>query len=550
MSDTTYTLEWRGTVKSGLSYEDIETGLVTGDLHTLYKIQVNGRRLVLRDFVEQQRPLLAPPPVRNLPPQVLPQIAGGALPRPDLQSAVPPPPPMGRAATTSLPMHSLSAGGKAPKPVWFWPAIILSSTTCLLLGVVFVYFIASSFSSNRRSNTTTNTSSTSTSAGSEGKGEAKARVLKILPYSRAGKEFFPSALVSTSNVRWNNQDLDSFGPAIFGDEGSWMGMELQGMKKDAKVSVAITVDGFTKPSKWEGEITSVSEDGAAMIMPKLIWDYAALLKVRQQRPVNVSFTASVDGKPLPEVTETYTMRSINDCPLLQLNADGKGETDLSFLFAAYVNEGHPQLQKILKEALDTGLVDKFNGYQGDPEKPEEIRMQVMKQVFAIWNALQRRGIKYSSITNTPPGDRMFCQSVRFLDESIDNRSANCVDGTVLMASVLQKIGIQSYLVLVPGHCFLAFNEIKNSAALPTGLETTMLGRDDITNVKKLEFLSDAEQSKENMASANTFVEALARGSGRIQGCVLNLQGGSSLEYRLISIREARNLGIKPIMSEQ
>lgn len=548
MNDTTYSLEWRGARKSALSYEDIEAGLVSGDLHTLYKIHVNGKWLVLRDFVEQQRPLLAPPPARNLPPPAsLPQHAGDTLPRPDLHSAAPPPPPMGKAVPTS---PSLSAGGKAAKPVWFWPAIILSSTVCLLLGVVLVYFIANSFSSNRKSNTTTNTSSTSTSAGSEGKGEAKARVLKILPYSRAGKEFFPSALVSTYNVQWNNQELNSFAPAIFGDEGSWLGLVLEGVKNNAHVSVAITVDGFTKPSKWEGEITSVSEDGAAMIIPKLIWDYAALQKVRQQRPVNVSFTASVDGKPLPEVTETYTMRSINDCPLVLLNADGKGETNFSFLFAAYVNEGHPQVQKILKEAQDTGLVKSFNGYQGDPEKPEEIRMQVKRQVFAIWNALQRRGIKYSSVTNTPPGDRMFCQSVRFLDESIDNRSANCVDGTVLMASVLQKIGIQSYLVLVPGHCFLAFNEIEDSAALPTGLETTMLGRDNITNVEKLEFLSDAEQSKENHASVSTFVEAINVGSGRIQGCVLNLQGGGSSKYQLISLKEARNLGIKPIASEQ
>lgn len=93
MSNTTYSLEWRGTVKSGLTYEDIETGLVSGDLHTLYKIQVNGRRLVLRDFVEQQRPLLAPPPVRNLPP---PQPGSDPLPRPDPLSAVPPPPPPGQ----------------------------------------------------------------------------------------------------------------------------------------------------------------------------------------------------------------------------------------------------------------------------------------------------------------------------------------------------------------------------------------------------------------------------------------------------------------------
>lgn len=166
MSNTTYSLEWRGTVKSGLSYEDIEAGLVSGDLHTLYKIQVNGRRLVLRDFVEQQRPLLAPPPVRNFPPpSPLPQLAGDPLPRPDLHSSAPPPPPMGKAVPSSLPLPSLSAGGKAAKPVWFWPAIILSSTVCILLAVVFAYMSATSRSATARvGDSATDISSPTTSA--------------------------------------------------------------------------------------------------------------------------------------------------------------------------------------------------------------------------------------------------------------------------------------------------------------------------------------------------------------------------------------------------
>lgn len=158
MSNTTYSVEWRGTVKSGLTYEDIEAGLVSGDLHTLYKIQVNGRRLVLRDFVEQQRPLLVPPPVRNLPSQ----LAGDSLPRPDLHSSAPPPPPMGKAVHSSLP---LPAGHKSAKPVWFWPAIILSSTVCILLGVVLVYISVTSRSASPRvGDSATDNSSPSTSA--------------------------------------------------------------------------------------------------------------------------------------------------------------------------------------------------------------------------------------------------------------------------------------------------------------------------------------------------------------------------------------------------
>lgn len=141
MNELTYSLEWRGARKSALSYADIEAGLVSGDLHTLYKIHVNGKWLVLRDFVEQQRPLLAPHSARQhtLPPP----MSQPALLRPEQQSAVPPPTPQGKAVLPPASIFAASpAGRKAPKPVWFWPAIILSSTVCLLLGVVFVYMSA------------------------------------------------------------------------------------------------------------------------------------------------------------------------------------------------------------------------------------------------------------------------------------------------------------------------------------------------------------------------------------------------------------------------
>ena len=546
MNDTTYSLEWRGTVKSGLSYDDIEAGLVSGDLHTLYKIQVNGRRLVLRDFVEQQRPLLAPPPVRNLPSPPLPQLAGDPLPRPDLHSAVPPPPPMSRAATTSLPMQSLSASGKAAKPVWFWPAIILSSTACLLLGVVFIYLSATAPTRSGSSSGTTHTA--------EAKTEEKPTEKKFKPFSFTGKEIFPSALLSTAGVDWNGDEQSAEDKKtdddaqirkrevpIYGDENSWLGVEMSGLNKGAKVSVEINSDGLMKPARWEVTVSTLGQDGRAMIRPTVIWDYKELRKARQQRPINVIFSASVDGTPLPEVTEVYTLRSINDCPVyVSRDKSGKKLTSLSFLFAAYVNENHPQLQEILNEAMSCRIVDKFTGYSS--EDPKEVYLQV----FSIWNALQRRSIKYSNVAATTPGDTVFSQSVRFLDQSINDRQANCVDGTVLMASVLQKIGIKSYLVIIPRHCFLAFDLTPDSSALPIGLETTMLGKNEITEVKNLDYLPKQEKFKEYDDSYKTFGEAVGTGTSIIQANARTLQSQSDVRFRLVSIDEERTFGIKPI----
>ncbi len=154
MNETTYSLEWRGTRKSGLSYADIESGLVSGELHSLYKIHVNGKWIVLRDFVEQQRALPPAPAAEQISPTP-------SSFQPGSPSAVPPPAPLGKAVppTPILPIPSPSTRAKAPKPVWFWPAIIISSTVVLLLVIVLAYMRATSRTGGQRSGSSVPTSS-------------------------------------------------------------------------------------------------------------------------------------------------------------------------------------------------------------------------------------------------------------------------------------------------------------------------------------------------------------------------------------------------------
>ena len=650
MSDTNYTLEWRGTKKSGFSYDDIEAGLAAGDLHSLYKINVDGRWVVLRDFLEQQRAAAAK---RNaLSAQQQPSYPQQAAPSPYSPPPASYPVPsfatsVEQSALSPLPLHEGMPQGhqmsqgfqeKTQKPAWLWPVIITSATICILMAIVTVYVIATrqstpnyGASNNSGSSSANNTSGSSgnspangnsssvgngnsaangngsTSGSSPGtfnssanangnssgmsnssasvadvkpepkpeaklepkseakpepkpeaKPEAKSAQVKFQPYSFTGKEIFPSALISTATVDWNGdaqnaEDKKTEDDAqlrkrevpIYGDENSWLGLELAGLSKGAQVSVEITSEGLMMPSKWQGTVTTVSQNGRALISPKVMWNYEALTKIRQQRPINVNFSATVDGTALPVDNETYTLRSINDCPLYVSRGKSsktslKDSTSLSFLFAAYVNENHPQVQEVLKEALSCRIVDKFDGYLSEDPK------QVYLQVFSVWNALQRRGIKYSNVAATTPGDKVFSQSVRFLDQSINDHQANCVDGSVLMASVLHKIGIKSYLVIIPGHCFLAFDLTPDSAALPIGLETTMLGKNEITDVKNLAYLPKQEKFKEYGDSYKTFGEAVETGSDTIQGSARLLQSQSDVRFRLVSIEDERNFGIMPI----
>ncbi len=376
------------------------------------------------------------------------------------------------------------------------------------------------------------------------------------PWSYTEKDLFTSAIVSTATVDWNGEEQmaedkkedgekvpEGDDVPIYGDENGWIGVDLTELPDDAEVEVELSVDGFMKPSKWKGRIDKHDKEGAARVFPKAAWDFAALLKVRQQRPVTVNFKVSVGGKALPDQTETCVLKAINDCPFyVLLDEEGEEVEDLSWLFAAYVNENHPVVDEILKDSLKSGLVTSFTGYQS--EDPEE----VLLQVFAVWNTLQRRGIKYSDVSLTTPSKMVVSQSVRFLDDSIKATQANCVDGSVMMASILRKIGINTYLVMVPGHCFLAFDAGEDEEADRYGLETTMLGNDNLKPLKELTKLSEKARKDEFKASYKTFASALEEGTANLEKHAEEFESGEDPDIQLISISDARELGIMPIPS--
>lgn len=391
-----------------------------------------------------------------------------------------------------------------------------------------------------------------------------ASAVEFEPWSFTEKDLFPSAIISTATVDWNGDENSAEDkkteddPAlkkkeipIYGDENGWLAVALFDVPADTEVEVVIEVEGYMKPSKWTGVIERRTKE--ARIFPKGKWDFEALHKVKEQKPVNVSFKVSVDGEELEEQTETCILKSINDCPFYVLwDEDGEEFDDFSWVFAAYVNENHPWIDGILKEALQSGLVTSFSGYQSG--KPEE----VISQVFAIWNVLQRRGIKYSDVSTTTPSKFVVSQTVRFLDDTIEATQANCVDGSVLMASILRKIGIDAHLVMVPGHCFLSFRltnaEVENYEDLFAedsdllGLETTMLGQDNLKPAKDLPNLPEKLKQKEFQASFKTFESALEVGTATIMEHAEAMISEEDPNIQMISIKDARDLGIMPIAS--
>lgn len=93
--------------------------------------------------------------------------------------------------------------------------------------------------------------------------------------------------------------------------------------------------------------------------------------------------------------------------------------------------------------------------QSLPGLSESGSQAVDKQVYALWNVLQKRKFRYSSVSNTSLSSNVvYSQRVRTFDDALESSQINCVDGSVLFASLLRAINIEPILVRTPGHMFV------------------------------------------------------------------------------------------------
>ena len=329
---------------------------------------------------------------------------------------------------------------------------------------------------------------------------------------------YPSLMLNIAKMKLDMQHNDD----ELGDRNGLFGVKVTAPRAGAKAVVEMRASSpLVNPGKAEATLPRSGK--AYHIYPFLTFaDPISLVK----EPVQMTMTATLwlDGVPQGERSAQVTIASANDC--VHSFEDDDEDYDTDWLYAAYVNENHPVVQQILREALATGEVASFSGYQADAAG-------VRKQVKAVWQALRRRGIRYSSI-KTPsvkPKD-VGVQHVRFISEALAGRQANCVEGSCLLASVFYKIGLETALVSLPEHMLVG-------VALDPGgrrqlyLETTML--DDSTFEEALE--SGEEQVAEAYEKARK--AAARKKSGQEDD-------DEDEAPNIISIREMRKAGVLAI----
>lgn len=254
-------------------------------------------------------------------------------------------------------------------------------------------------------------------------------------------EVFPSALASITDDSPFPAQLPA--PAQLGDPTGLISAQIVAPRDDCPVTV--TLRGTELFAETTISVRLPVRGQTYRVAPWIQLDHARLLQIRQ--PIAgelLSMKVTLDG-----VTEIRTrpvrIHAINDCLTSVFQAGRIYE--VGFLAAAYINENNADLfRKITRHALDRGYVQAFDGYEsGDPAA-------VTRQVEAIYRTLHDLGFKYSALTQSSMNTTAAgTQSIRFVGDALESGQANCVDGSVLIASILAQLNLRVVVFYIPYH---------------------------------------------------------------------------------------------------
>ena len=146
-------------------------------------------------------------------------------------------------------------------------------------------------------------------------------------------------------------------------------------------------------------------------------------------------------------------------------ATGRHQNTSRYL-VSWVTPNAPEVMECLREAADRTDRDTMAGYQEDETGVE-------RQVLAVFKAIKARKLTYVNSVIAVGKSDSFVQRVRLPRESLAHRSANCIDGAVLYASILEAGSLRPGLAVIPGHAFLAWRTTREGDW--DYLETTMTG---------------------------------------------------------------------------
>jgi len=176
---------------------------------------------------------------------------------------------------------------------------------------------------------------------------------------------------------------------------------------------------------------------------------------------------------LSDFTDTITIQARRDFPWgLYKEIDGMSIHKNNLLLAAWVTPNDPAVEEWIRDAAN---------YTPNGDMPSGYDYDVGDRLKALWEALDEDyEVTYVSTIvdmGNPDEEGLDFQRIRFPREVLSQQSANCIETTLLWASAAEALRLHPYIILVPGHAYVAIDSVPDGSKAYF-IETTLIGSGD------------------------------------------------------------------------
>lgn len=357
-------------------------------------------------------------------------------------------------------------------------------------------------------------------------------VLFALPVHAAGWQVSVSPDDALYPVLDLSQRSAAGGDTRFGDGSGMIAADVVATRDGERIDFRVTAPGLAEPAQVQTTLPRAGEHYT--LRPRLRWSRAALARLDKPRPVVAEFSLARD-----DAAPQLQRREIRLHPLseaLYYVRDGKDHVDLGWIFAAYADPQSRVIDRVLAEVAQR---HPFLALKPAARTPA----QALASAYAIWEVLQLHGVRYADEDpGIARGPLVWSQHVRQHDDVWSEQRANCIDGSLLLAAALERLGIRSVLLLVPRHALLAFYT-GDKKGDPVFVETTLLGARQLAVRPKPGFVG--ELSLIDGDALDSFSAALVAGKARYAREAAGF-GQRKPDYQWIDLATARSYGIVPL----
>lgn len=143
---------------------------------------------------------------------------------------------------------------------------------------------------------------------------------------------------------------------------------------------------------------------------------------------------------------------------------------------------------------------------------------LINEIKAIYDAISENfDLQYTTDSYWFGTEDYKKQNIKLPKEVIKTKCGNCIELSILLASCFEKLSLDIFLILIPGHAFIGINLFENERIY---IESTMLGKKD-------------------------FFEAVKKGQEEYDKNFVNDNPKGS-DTQVVSIKDSRKIGIYPI----